>query len=245
MNMPLPSVLVIRKARVTRLWRATPELFTLDLELAPEDQFAFVAGQWVYLHSLNEAGESIARAAFSIASAPSEVEVSLGFGIKIYGRLTSTFADMKVGDVLGVQGPFGVFVLPPECAPLVLLAGGIGVTPMRSLIRGALDQGWPEPIALLWTTKTEEDLIYHQEFLRWQAESNGRFRYYPSLTKELRSTWEGRRGRISEAQLDDLEVDWERAHAYVCGPDHYMMEAKTLLAKRGIQGKPRYHEEKF
>ena len=241
----LPSVLQIRKARVTRLWRATPELFTLDLELAPEDRFSFVAGQWVYLHLLTETGASLARGAFSIASAPEESSEEISFGIKIYGRLTATFAELNVGDQMGVQGPFGMFVLPPEPTPLVFLAGGIGITPMRSMIREALDQGWPESLLLIWTAKTEEDLIYHQEFLRWQEASAGQFQYAPSLTKEVRATWEGQRGRLSAEQLDGVRVDWDRAQAYVCGPERYMAEARMLLSARGIAGKPRYHEERF
>ena len=175
MSMPVPSVLVIRPARVTLLHRATPELFMLEVALDAPADFTFVAGQWVYLHLVNDEGESLARAAFSIGSAPSEAEKELRFGVKIYGRLTAALAELRAGDRIGVQGPFGVFVLPSEPAPLLFLGGGIGITPLRSLIRGALDQGWPEPISLIWTTKTEEDLLYHQDFVRWQAEFAGRF----------------------------------------------------------------------
>ena len=127
----------------------------------------------------------------------------------------------------------------------MFLAGGIGITPMRSMIREALDQAWPESLLLIWTAKTEEDLIYHQEFLRWQEASAGQFQYVPSLTKEVRASWEGQRGRLSAEQLDRVRVDWDRVQAYVCGPERYMVEARMLLTARGITGKPRYHEEKF
>lgn len=243
--MQLPSVLQLRTAQVIRVHRVTPELFTLDLALPPEERFAFQAGQWVYLHALDEAGQPLARGAFSIAVAPREASEALSFGIKIYGRLTATFAELKAGDRIGVQGPFGVFTLPQEEVPLLLLAGGIGVTPMRSLIRGALDRGWSAPIVLIWTSKTTEDLLYHQDFLAWQQASSGVFVYHPTLTRDTHSDWRGWRGRLDGEKLDEIVIDWSTAHAYLCGPEMYMSQAKLLMQERGITGKPRLHEEKF
>lgn len=243
--MPLPSVLRIRTAQVIRVQHVTPELFTLTCALPAEEGFAFLAGQWVYLHLLDARGESVARGAFSVASAPVEREGALSFGIKVHGRLTQTFSTMKAGDVIGVQGPFGVFLLPKEPAPLVFLAAGIGVTPFRSLIREALAQESDQPIALIWISKAWDDLLYHQEFLAWQAASGGRFRYHPSLTRDPHPDWTGWRGRLEPWMLEALSFDWASAHGYVCGPPLFMERAKALLAERGVSGKPRFHEERF
>ena len=244
-NMPVPSVLQIRTAQVVRVHRVTPELFTLDVVLPAEERFAFQAGQWVYLHLLNEAGEPVARGAFSMASAPGEAVEVLSFGIKIYGRLTAAFAELGVGDRIGVQGPFGVFTLPQEDVPLLMLAGGIGITPMRSLITEAQKSGRVAPIALIWTSKTREDLLYHQDFQSLAQESQGRFLYLPTLTRDVHPDWTGWRGRLDGEKLGVLALDWQTLHAYVCGPELYMSQAKQLLQERGITGKPRLHEEKF
>ena len=243
--MAIPSVLQIRTAQVVRVHRVTPEVFLLELALAAEDRFAFQAGQWVYLHLLNDAGEPLARGAFSIASAPSEAGETLLFGINIYGQLTASLAELSVGSRVGVQGPFGVFVLPSEKAPLVLLAGGIGITPLRSLAREALDRGWSEPIHLLWASKTQEDLLYHEDFETWAKAYPKTFFYHPTLTRDPHPEWKGERGRVDEEKLQALAVDWERVHAFVCGPEAFMAQTRQLLQVRGIVGKPRLHEEKF
>ncbi len=243
--MPLPSVLRVRTAQVTRVQHVTPELFTLTCALPAEEAFTFLAGQWVYLHLLDANGESLARGAFSIASAPAEGGAELAFGIKIYGRLTQTFSALRPGDRIGIQGPFGVFTLPKEPAPLVFLAGGIGVTPFRSLIREALERNDGGPIALVWISKAWDDLLYHQECLAWEAAAGGRFRYHPSLTRDPHPDWTGWRGRLEPWMLDALAVDWANAHAYVCGPPLFMERAKALLEDRGVSGRPRLHEERF
>ncbi len=243
--MPLPSVLQIRTAQVTRVQRVTPELFTLACRLPEGEPLAFLAGQWVYLHLLDEDGESLARGAFSIASAPVEGGGELAFGIKIYGRLTQTFSNLAVGDRIGVQGPFGVFVAPKEPAPLVFLAAGIGVTPFRSLIREALSQTNGSSLALIWVSRAWDDLLYHQEFSEWERASGGRFRYHPSLSRDPHPDWTGWRGRVEPWMLEALAVDWASAHAYVCGPPLFMERAKALLGERGVSGRPRLHEERF
>ena len=245
MNMGTPSILTIRKARVSRVHRVTPELFTLTCVLEHPQDFAYQAGQWVYLHLMNESGESVARGAFSLASAPAERRMELEFGIKIYGRLTTTFSEMRPGDLIGVQGPFGVFTLPSAPAPLVFLAGGIGITPFRSMVREALETPSAEPIALIWMEKMWEDLMYHHEFEAWQKASHGRFLYRPALTRDTHPDWTGWRGHITKDMFESLGVDWSRAHAYVCGPNRFMDEAKILLKERGIEGRSRLHEERY
>jgi ferredoxin-NADP reductase len=244
--MALPSVLLVRKARVSQIKFVTPELFTMSCVLPTEELFSFQAGQWVYLHLLNEQGESIAKGAFSIASAPSEGLADLSFAVKIYGRLTETFAAFKPGDQIGVQGPFGVFTLPKEeSTPTLFLAGGIGITPFRSMIREVLAQSSTAPTALIWVDRTWDNLLYHHEFEAWAKESNGRFLYHPTLTRDSQPDWTGWRGRLDATMLDSLPLDWATAQAYVCGPMPFMTQAKALLAERGLVGRARVHEERF
>lgn len=243
--MPVPSVLRVREARVVRLHRCTPELFELECTLVERDDFSFIAGQWVYLHLVDEAGASIAKGAFSLANAPEEGK-DLRFGIKIYGRLTSTFSEMREGDRLGIQGPFGRFVLPAEDVPFAFFGGGIGITPLRSMVFAALhDAARTARVLLFWVARTEEELIYHAEFLAWQKTFPERFTYVPSLTREHRADWQGERGRLEARMLDRDDFSWESAHAFTCGPQLFMDGIKVLLTARGLEGKPRYHEERF
>ena len=238
----LPSVLQIHPARVSRLVRHTPELFTFSVLL--EENFAFQAGQWVYLHLLDANGASYARAAFSLASAPCEKE--LVFGVKIYGQFTETLAHLVEGSVIGLQGPFGVFTLPKDDVPLAFFGGGIGVTPLRSLVREALESGSRRaPIVLFWTARSQEDLIYQEEYCAWEKKFEGRFRYHPTLTREPRAEWRGLRGRLTEELFEADAFPWSFAHAFICGPLAFMHDTRALLSLREIEGKPRVHEERF
>lgn len=244
--MPLPSVLILRKARVLHVHQVTPELFTMSCALSEEEQISYQAGQWAYLHLLNEQGESIAKGAFSIASAPCEGSSEIVFGVKLYGRLTQAISEMKPGDQIGLQGPFGIFTLPKDsAAPIIFLAGGIGVTPFRSLICEALARSPSTPVALIWVDRTWDNLLYHHEFEAWVKASNGRFTYHPTLTRDSQPEWTGWRGRLDEWMLEALTIDWATAQAYVCGPMPFMDQAKGMLAKRGLAGRGRVHEERF
>ncbi len=236
------SVLEIRPARLQTFVRHTPELFTFSCVL--DDSFVYQAGQWVYLHLLQADGTSLARAAFSMASAPHESDFS--FGVKIYGRFTETLASFQEGTMIGVQGPFGVFLLPSDDTPLVFFGGGIGITPLRSLLARALhEKTRTAPLVLFWTARSQDELLYHEEFLAWERANPERFSYRPALTREPRTQWTGLRGRISNDMLENTALDWTCAQAFVCGSVVFMDEIKALLAMRGIIGRSRLHEERF
>jgi ferredoxin-NADP reductase len=240
----IPSILQIRRARITKSVRRTPDLFCLTVELAEADRFLFRAGQWAYLHLLDENGTSLAKGAFSFASAPEESGTKFEFAIKIYGRLTQTFSELPVGATIGVQGPFGVFVLPKEAdVPIVCIAGGIGVTPFRSFLQ-ALDKAERnERFVLIWIARTEPDLIFREEFKRF-AETHPWFQYVESITRGEGISWDGKIGRLSAEWLDELAIHWEKAHVFSCGPLAMMYEAKTLVEKKGVEGK-RWAQERF
>ena len=93
--------------------------------------------------------------------------------------------------------------------------------------------------------RTWDNLLYHHEFEAWSKGSNGAFVYHPTLTRDSQSEWTGWRGRLDEWMLDALTLDWATAQAYVCGPVPFMDGAKAMLAKRGITGRARVHEERF
>ena len=104
-----------------------PSIFLLN----NEGRIIFLAGQWVYWHLLNQDGSSWGRAAFSVSSAPGEFDEEFQLGVKVQG-FHQKGGQLQPGDVIGIQGPFGVFTLPKQADHLVFFAGGIGVTPFRA-----------------------------------------------------------------------------------------------------------------
>ena len=113
--MPVHDALAIRRYVVDELTWESASVYTLNLSPEkPEDAVSFLAGQWVYWHLLNADGTSWGRAAFSIATAPREFAEEFQLGVKIQGDFTKKGGQLQPGDVIGIQGPFGVFTIPKQ-----------------------------------------------------------------------------------------------------------------------------------
>src|SRR5690606_32570410 len=122
-------------ARVARLERAAPDVMIVELKLPTNEKFRFLAGQYVDL--LLRSG---LRRSFSMANAPEDGTL-LQLHIRNYGGPFSqhVFGAMKEKDILRVEGPFGTFFLREDSdKPVILLAGGTGFAPIKSIVEHAL-----------------------------------------------------------------------------------------------------------
>lgn len=243
--MAINPVLIVRRFRIQEVKWETAETYTLVL--APEDANdmpAFKPGQWVYLHLFNEDGTMWAKAAYSISLAPEECSQRLELGIKLHGDFTKRASKLMPDDLVGVQGPFGVFVLPPGDSPLVMFAGGIGVTPLRSMLRSLIASGTTRPVTLFYSNKYVEESPYLEEFLAF-AEKAPWFRFIPILTQQAPSDWKGERGRLDLAMLQRHAVIDPGFTYLMCGPKPFMESIKGFLKEAGIDTKKQLKEELF
>lgn len=239
------EALKIRRFLVNELRWESADVYTIVLK--PEsgaERLAFQAGQWVYLHLLNADGGSWGRAAFSIATAPEESDEWIELAIKIHGDFTKKGAQLQPGDVVGVQGPFGVFTVPPEAKRLVFFAAGIGITPLRSMIRSLALQKKQVPVTLLYSNKTVEETVYFEEFERL-AKDWPSFQPVFFLTAHQPAAWAYETGRIDAARLVKLCPDVSDAMFLMCGPEAFMDCVKGLLEERGVDVKRRLRKELF
>lgn len=246
----LPPSLQKRPYLVVTNQRLASGIF--ELRLKPEnheDQIPMPeAGQWVYIELPDESGKpSDVRRAYSIASAPSEIEKENGeimFAIKLAGEVTKTLELCEEGNRLWLQGPFGRFVITHDAKhPVVFIAGGIGITPLRSMIIESIHKDSNRSLMLLLSCKVKEEIPYHTTMLELAGDQPN-FVYVPTCTREVGDKWNGMRGRISEEQLKQLldqspETDW-----YLCGPNSLMDELSILLKNIGVDSK-KIHTEKF
>lgn len=238
-------VLKIRPFRVTEITWETADTYTLHLEPKdPADMIAFKAGQWVYLHLSNPDGTPWARAAYSIASAPEESGQRLRLGIKLAGDFTKRGAKLMPDDVVGIQGPFGVFVTPQGENPLAMFAAGIGITPFRSMIRSLEAQGATRKVVLFYSNKTIEDTAYFDEF-ESLAKKHDWFVPVFTLTQDEPNVWPGERGRINGNMLDKHVPDLDGFVFMSCGPKSFMDGMKLMLEERGIDTRTRLKQELF
>ena len=221
---------------------------TFELEIQPADGepiAPFVAGQWVGLRIPNDPDPKRKIAAFSISNAPMDSKDSYDLAIKIHGERTQMLMDMKMGVTVNVQGPFGMFTLRPGVSRLVFFAGGIGVTPLRSMLRQSLLSGDARELVLFYSNKTRSGTAYEQEFRDLSA-AHPNFKYISILTAEQPDGWIGETHRLDtemiQRHLGGIRPDDE---FLMCGPAPFMDAVKQDLIQLGVEPKGRLRMEMF
>lgn len=239
--------LLIRRFDVEEIKWETVSVYTLVLRPAVgEEMPTFIAGQWMYLHILDAKGNSKGRAAFSVASAPEESKQVMEFAIKIQGGFTQALSRYQPGDVVGVQGPFGVFTLHEGVTPLVMFAGGIGITPFRSMIRSLVAQKKTSEVYLFYSNKSIEETAYFDEVHRL-AQAHAWFHPIFNFTVDLPPQWEAS-GRVGRLTMDDIVAhysDFSHGEFLMCGPDGFMDAIQGMLEGQGVTDKKRLRRESF
>jgi len=238
-------LLPIRKFKVTKQVCSTDEI--CRTWLAPDDglpMFEFEAGQFVMLHELDENSKSVYSRSYSIASAPIESKKEIELGVKKQGRLSSKIFNFKPGEVIGVQGPYGIFTLNKNAKQIVFFAGGIGMTPFRSHIRESLLSNLHQNLVLFYSGRTQDDLVYHLEF-KELAKKYSNFVYIPITTRECPANWIGECKRLDSEMLDKYSIDLSISEFMACGPLEFMESIKSILTDKGVDVRSRLRLERY
>ena len=196
--------------------RATPRTRLLRLDLA-STPFVFRAGQAV----MAGLATSDARATYSIASAPAlAARGVMELLVPADGAFGEAGLDLAsvVGQPVVLEGPFGSFGLPDAAdgAPLLLIAGGTGIAPLRSVALDRLSRTSAPPMALVYSARTADEFAFADEFTA--LDRAGRLRVHMTVTRDgRRGDRPGRSGRIDEALLAAALPAGE-VWCLVCGP---------------------------
>ena len=215
-----PLMLAVRGRRAE-----TADTFTVELESPPG--FTFGPGQFNMLYVFGT-GES----AISISGDPEE-RGTLVHTIREVGAVTRGLSRLRQGDALGVRGPFGT-AWPVEEArgrDVVIVAGGIGLAPLRPAIYHLLahraDYG---RVVVLYGSRTPRDLLFAEQLQQWR----GRFDMEVEVTVDgAGSEWHGSVGVVTKL-IANAPFDPERAVAFVCGPEIMMRFTGRALAESGV-----------
>jgi ferredoxin-NADP reductase/Na+-translocating ferredoxin:NAD+ oxidoreductase RnfD subunit len=206
---------------------------TYHLTFSLPRPLTFIPGQyleWTLFH--NKSDNRGTRRYFTIASSPTEP--SLGLGVKMGGKM-STFKQklftLQEGEEITVSQLSGDFVLPRDSSEkLVFIAGGIGITPFRSMVQWLIDTQSSRDIVLIYACNTPEDFAYLDVFMR--AQSCGV--RLVLLAKEAPVGWQGQRGYLTIEMLQKEVPDSTVRHFYISGPGGMVTAYKKLLRKHGI-----------
>jgi len=215
----------------------------LEFEMPAISRFGFVPGQWLSFEQVKPDGEELTRA-YSIFSPPGDdARFALCLNRVQDGFMSNFLCDMKEGDEIRCQGPFGDFILRPPMRDTILIATGTGIAPFRSMLHWLLGdesrhQG--RQLWLLFGNRTEKDIYYHDEFLGLAAE-HPNFHYQPTLSRGS-TEWQGLRGYVQE-HVAGLAKGRTDMHAYVCGLDKMVTANRELLRSLGWDRKSIRYEK--
>ena len=214
--------------RVQRLRKDTHDTFTLDLEPQSDSETSsFAAGQFNMLYVFG-----VGEVPISISGDPTQPQ-TLVHTIRSVGAVTHGIRALKPGETIGVRGPFGTHWPVESCTgkDVVIIAGGIGLAPLRPLVYQLLAQReLYGNIVLLYGTRTPADILYQRQLGQWRS----RFDMEVDITVDQASdTWRGHVGVVTKliptAPFDPLETI-----AMVCGPEVMMRFTIMELLKRGV-----------
>jgi ferredoxin-NADP reductase len=189
------------------------------------------AGQHVDVRLTAEDGYQAQRS-YSIASAPGDDRLELTVERLDDGEVSPYLTEvLVVGDELELRGPIGGYFVW-EDAPLLLVAGGSGVVPFRSMLRHHRASGSESPVRLLYSARTLADVIYRDELMSLGTDDRIDVRF--TLTREQPDGWDGYAGRVDRAMLEQVEWPPEVLPlTYVCGPTGFVETVAGTLVELG------------
>jgi NAD(P)H-flavin reductase len=224
---PLPELgaMTPRPFRVVRRSRETEDTWTIELEPVAGPPLAFAPGQFTMLY------------AFGIGEVPISVSGEAGgpliHTVRTVGAVSAAICASRPGTVLGVRGPFGN-AWPVEAvagSDLVIVAGGIGLAPLRPAVYHVLAHRESfGDVAVLYGSRTPADLLYTSQLERWR----GRFDLQVDVTVDRAPEgWRGKVGVVPKL-IGGARFDPDATVAMVCGPEIMMRFAGEALLERGI-----------
>jgi predicted ferric reductase len=232
-----------RPYRVAEVTPLADRTWSLVVEPTPGERLDFRAGQFAFL-TIADNPFSLDQHPFSIASSAEDGD-RLEFAIKELGDYTGTIGGTPVGATAFVDGPYGSLHLPEDAgAGVLMVAGGIGISPIMSMLRTMRDRGHAGRVVLVYAANSADELGFDDELYRLEEE------LALKVVRVLRAPptgWTGAQGLVDGDLLDqvwsvgDEAAEW---HVVLCGPAPMMNAVEAVLRDRGVPQR-HIHSERF
>ena len=225
------------KLRVVDIVTETPSVKTIRLGPPSGDSsipFTFVPGQ--FLNVAFAIGGARMNRSYSISSSPTRRDhVDVTVRREPRGAVSRHIDDLlKVGDSIEMEGPVGKFTFSgAEADSVVLIAGGVGVTPMMSIARYLTERSWAGEIFFVYGCRAPADFIFANEIAALQR-INPKLHVAVIMSNPEGTDWKGPRGRITKEWLAQTIPDLASRRIHLCGPPAMMEATKALLAELGV-----------
>lgn len=236
-----PLFMLRRPYRVTELRKERGDTTTLVMQPDGHDGFRFRPGQFGWLTVWGNPFK-ITGHPFSFSSSAAAADGSVEMSIRNLGDFTGAIPKLPVGHRVYLDGPYGAFTIGNPADMHVLIAGGIGITPMMSMIRTLADRSDGRPVILLYGSKDWDSIIFREEL--------------EALKKRLDLTvihvlanppdgWTGETGFISAETLKrHLPPPYDEHEYFICGPAVMMDGVEKVLGELGVP-LSKYHSERY
>jgi ferredoxin-NADP reductase/DMSO/TMAO reductase YedYZ heme-binding membrane subunit len=231
-----PAKIWSGQLRVARIVQETPEVRTFRFA-APDGgplPFQHHPGQYLVISPLID-GKKVNRP-YTISSSPTKpdyCEITVKREEK--GRVSRHLHDtLREGDIINISAPTGRFIFDgTQANSIVLIAGGVGITPLMAIARYLTDTHWKSDIYFAYATKTPNDIIFRKELDDLKARFPN-LHLHVTLSRAEDTDWMGHKGRVSAEFLTKCIPELATRLVYICGPDAMMSMTVQVLKDLGV-----------
>ncbi|BDX33559.1 oxidoreductase [Mycobacterium antarcticum] len=203
---------------------------TLCLEPVGRSLQAPLPGEFMMMYAFG-----IGEVAISVSGCPTETDGAVTHTIRSVGAISRALHDAQPGTVIGMRGPLGTDWGLEKAAgrDLVIVAGGVGLAPLRPVVLGALaDRDRYGRVTLIAGARTRDDFLFSDELAGW--EQDGALEVHVTVDVPVQG-WPGEVGFVTEP-LRRLSLRAENTTAFLCGPESMMSNGALELLRKGMSG---------
>jgi predicted ferric reductase len=236
-----PLFMLRRPYRIAEVREERGDAWTLAMRPDGHPGFRFSPGQFAWL-TLWGSPFKITGHPFSFSSSAAVTDGRVDMSIRNLGDFTSEIHKAPVGRRVYLDGPYGAFTIGAPADMHVLIAGGIGVTPMMSMIRTLADRDDTRPVILLYASKDWESITFREDLAALTSRLNLRIVH---VLQNPPMGWAGERGYITAEMFKRHLPPPHADHEYfICGPDAMMDAIEKALKELGVP-LAKYHSERY
>lgn len=212
-----------------------PDIY--DFIFKPDSPFHYRAGQYLeWTADVKKADTRGNRRYFTLSSSPTEEDIAIGVKFSpTSSRFKKTLLSLSKDDKIIAEQLSGDFVLPKNPnLKLAFIAGGIGITPFRSMVKYLLDNEQKRDVALFYSNKLVSDIVYRDVFEQAQKEMGMKTIYALTDLEKVPKGWSGYKGFITEEIIKKGVPDYKERVFYLSGPHSMVTTFEKVLAKMGV-----------
>jgi predicted ferric reductase len=236
-----PWFILRRPYRIAEVRQERGNTWTLVMQPDGHPGFRFRPGQFGWL-TVHGSPFKITAHPFSFSSSAAARDGRVEMSIRELGDFTNDIGKVPAGRRVYLDGPYGAFTLGNPADMHVLIAGGVGITPMMSMIRTLADEGDQRPVVLLYGSKHWDEITFREELDALKERLNLKVVHVLANPPD---GWEGERGFIDAEVLQrHLPPSYEDHEYFICGPDVMMDAIERALSELKVPIS-KYHSERY